>query len=212
MVLLADVGPNGFPLRSFRHVEQLTIQLLSHSPFALLESFGLPFLVFRSQDAAIVPSSAMSEVLDRPALDEVRNCLARILRGQPSTMRDAVPLPVWRSNPMRARSVSSDLGAMWVVLVGKEPSLRVQSEFVLSGLTPREQVVARLIANGESNKRIAAVLMISEHTARHHTERVFSKLHVRTRAAVAGVLGRGESVLHDLGRDLPRWTPQTGHL
>jgi DNA-binding CsgD family transcriptional regulator len=169
-------------------MERLSTRLLSHSPFAILESFGLPFLVFRSADAAIVPSSAMDEVLDRPALDEVRGCLSKYLRRQSAAIREPVPLPVWRSYPMRARSVSSDLGAMWVVMVGEQPSVPAHSEFALSGLTPREQVVARLIADGESNKRIAAVLMISEHTARHHTERVFAKLRVRSRAAVASIL------------------------
>lgn len=166
------------------------MRLLSHPPFSVLESFGLPFLVFRSADAAILPSSAMDEVLDRPALDEVRGCLSRYLTRQSTTGREAVPLPAWRSYPMSAKTVSSELGAMWVVLVGTQPSVPAPGEFALAILTPREQVVARLIADGETNKRIAAALMISEHTARHHTERVFAKLRVRTRAAVAGILGR----------------------
>jgi len=52
-------------------------------------------------------------------------------------------------------------------------------------LTPREAEVARLLAVGKSNAEIAAELLISEHTARRHTEQVLLKLGVRSRAAVA---------------------------
>ena len=52
-------------------------------------------------------------------------------------------------------------------------------------LTPAEQRVARLLIKGENNKAIAATLGLSEHTARHHTERVLRKLDIRSRAGVA---------------------------
>lgn len=58
------------------------------------------------------------------------------------------------------------------------------------GLTPREREVASLIATGRATKEIAAALCISTHTARHHTERVFTKLGVQTRAAVAAIVGQ----------------------
>lgn len=50
------------------------------------------------------------------------------------------------------------------------------------GLTAREVEVARLLAQGRSNAAIAAALNISAHTARHHTQRVLSKLEVHSRA------------------------------
>lgn len=52
-------------------------------------------------------------------------------------------------------------------------------------LTPSEAQVAVLIAVGRSNAEIATALFISPHTARHHTERVFAKLGVRSRAEAA---------------------------
>jgi DNA-binding CsgD family transcriptional regulator len=52
-------------------------------------------------------------------------------------------------------------------------------------LTPREVQVARLLARGWSNSRIAAALSISIHTARRHVEHVLLKLDTRSRAAVA---------------------------
>jgi len=53
-------------------------------------------------------------------------------------------------------------------------------------LTNREMEVLRLIANGLSNSKIAAQLVISEYTVKGHVSNIFSKLHLadRTQAAV----------------------------
>lgn len=58
-------------------------------------------------------------------------------------------------------------------------------------LTRRESDVAHLLARGERNAQIAAILRISPHTARRHTETVMLKLGVHSRAAVGAAL-RGE--------------------
>jgi DNA-binding NarL/FixJ family response regulator len=56
------------------------------------------------------------------------------------------------------------------------------------GLTRREQEVAGLLAEGQSNAAIARRLGISAHTARHHTQRVLSKLTVHSRAEAGAKL------------------------
>jgi DNA-binding CsgD family transcriptional regulator len=53
------------------------------------------------------------------------------------------------------------------------------------GLTRRETEVASLLAQGRSNQAIARELEISAHTARHHTQRVLSKLDVHSRGEAA---------------------------
>ena len=55
-------------------------------------------------------------------------------------------------------------------------------------LTAREREVAGLVAAGLTNKEIAAELQISPHTVDQHMRRVFGKLGVRRRGAVAGAL------------------------
>ena len=57
------------------------------------------------------------------------------------------------------------------------------------GLTAREVEVLRLVAQGRSNREIAAELYIAEKTARNHIERVYSKLGVnnRTQASLAAI-------------------------
>ena len=50
-----------------------------------------------------------------------------------------------------------------------------------AALTPREAQAARLVAQGQSNRQIAAALGVSVRTAHHHVEAVFSKLGIRAR-------------------------------
>lgn len=58
-------------------------------------------------------------------------------------------------------------------------------------LTAREAEVARGIADGLTTREIAVRLGLSAHTVRRHSERVFVKLGVHSRAAVAACVARG---------------------
>ena len=51
------------------------------------------------------------------------------------------------------------------------------------GLTARELEVLRLIAAGQTNKSIAAQLVLSERTVERHVSNIFVKLDVSSRAA-----------------------------
>ena len=53
------------------------------------------------------------------------------------------------------------------------------------GLTTRELEVLRLVAAGESNRAIAATLVISEHTVARHLQNIFRKLDVSSRTAAS---------------------------
>jgi DNA-binding NarL/FixJ family response regulator len=53
------------------------------------------------------------------------------------------------------------------------------------GLTPRELGVLRLLVEGHSNPRIAAVLFISQRTVRNHVTSILAKLGVDSRTAAA---------------------------
>jgi HD-GYP domain-containing protein (c-di-GMP phosphodiesterase class II) len=58
-----------------------------------------------------------------------------------------------------------------------------------AGLTDREVQILRLLAQGRSNREIAAELFIAEKTARNHVEHVYAKLGVnnRTQASLAAI-------------------------
>jgi DNA-binding NarL/FixJ family response regulator len=50
-------------------------------------------------------------------------------------------------------------------------------------LSPRELEVLRLLATGETNKAIAAALVLSERTIDRHVSNIYAKLGVSSRAA-----------------------------
>jgi DNA-binding NarL/FixJ family response regulator len=51
------------------------------------------------------------------------------------------------------------------------------------GLTAREVQVLALVAGGKTNREIATVLVVSEHTVRRHVQNIFAKVGVSSRAA-----------------------------
>ena len=55
-------------------------------------------------------------------------------------------------------------------------------ENTLNGLTPREQQVLELLAQGKSNEEIADTLAISKHTVARHRENLMSKLELHSRS------------------------------
>jgi two-component system NarL family response regulator len=64
-------------------------------------------------------------------------------------------------------------------------------------LTPRELAALRLLANGHSNKEIAAALDISERTVKSHLAHLFDKLQVTSRTEAVRVATRRGLVRFD---------------
>jgi DNA-binding NarL/FixJ family response regulator len=66
-------------------------------------------------------------------------------------------------------------------LISEVPSLRVVNSTGSSLLTPREEQVVALVAEGLSNRHIARELSLSEHTVKKYLFRIFEKLGISTR-------------------------------
>lgn len=76
-------------------------------------------------------------------------------------------------------------------------SLSTNKEWVQKRLTPREQEVLGLIAEGEKNTAIARKLFISTHTVKNHISSIYRKLGIQDRTqlallAVSWGMNRGE--------------------
>jgi len=105
---------------------------------------------------------------------------ARVLVGQ--ACRELGDEDAFSLELEAARGVFEQLGAApdltWVdALMGKAATTDAH------GLSPRELEVLRLVASGKSNREIAGLLVISEHTVARHVQNIFTKLGVPSRTA-----------------------------
>ena len=96
-----------------------------------------------------------------------------------------VVLPPERALDMLALNQYEGSGA--IMPGGAKPPLAGQPIFgpedePVEALTPREGDVLRLLAQGLTNRQIAAALGISEHTVKFHVSAIYAKLRVSNRA------------------------------
>jgi len=90
-------------------------------------------------------------------------------------------------------------------LISEVPSLRVLSSAGNSLLTPREEQVVALVAEGFGNRQVAEELKLSENTIKKYLFRIFDKL---------GISNRVELVLYAVNNGDPRqaeWVAGASH-
>jgi HD-GYP domain-containing protein (c-di-GMP phosphodiesterase class II)/DNA-binding CsgD family transcriptional regulator len=68
------------------------------------------------------------------------------------------------------------------VLAAAGHRIRTTRRAIVAGLSAREVEVLRLLARGHSQKQVAELLFISEKTVSHHTQHIYTKIGVSTRA------------------------------
>lgn len=59
------------------------------------------------------------------------------------------------------------------------------------GLTPQEELIARAVARGATNREVASEPALSHKTVEHHLSRVYAKLGVRSRTELAVLMTAG---------------------
>ncbi|MFI0444039.1 ATP-binding protein [Actinomadura sp. 6N118] len=90
-----------------------------------------------------------------------------------------------------AKGAGLDLRQTVAVALGEKAPVDETSGTALteSPLTPRELETARLVAQGLTNKEIAAALVISRRTAEGHIEHIMNKLGFKSRTQIAVYIG-----------------------
>jgi two-component system, NarL family, response regulator LiaR len=136
----------------------------------VLTSFAADDKVFPA-----VKAGALGYLLKDSSPDQLLEAIRQVHRGEPSL------------EPSIARKVLQELSS---------PG---QGKPTTDPLTEREMDVLRLIAQGMSNKEIAAALFVAEWTVRSHVSNILSKLQLasRTQAALYA-LRSGIATLEDM--------------
>jgi HD-GYP domain-containing protein (c-di-GMP phosphodiesterase class II) len=99
---------------------------------------------------------------------------------RPRLSRDAANLELHRA--CSAGSLCDRAVADVLEAAGHGPARRPASPCGLSG---REVEVLQLLAHGQTNKQIAAALVVSDRTVQHHVAHIYDKIDRRTRAGAA---------------------------
>ena len=78
-----------------------------------------------------------------------------------------------------------ELGAATWVEKARAELGRIGGRTRIHGLTPAEQRVADLVAEGKTNREVAAALFLGERTVASHLTHVYAKLGIRSRTELA---------------------------
>ena len=145
-------------------------------------------------------SLLLADNLERDDVVKAFQCGARGIMSFPDTELEMLAKAVRQIDAGQIWANSLQLQYLVETLsqIKRAPIVTAEAEALLS---KREQEVLMLLAEGYSNKEIAASLRVSEHTVKNHLFRMFEKL---------GVSSRMEAVLAAFGSasSLPRATIQ----
>jgi len=123
-------------------------------------------LLVESSDREVVVSAFRSGArgifcISNANLRMLRKCLLRVSQGQ-----------IWANTEQLNYLMD---------LISEVPSLRVINSTGERLLTPREEQLVALVAEGLGNRQIAIELNLSEHTIKKYLSRIFEKLGISTR-------------------------------
>ena len=123
-------------------------------------------------DARLLAGRALAAAGRRTeAVESLRRAAADAARGSGFRMRDAAAAQL--------RALGEGLPAETRRVAGGDGEL-----------SPREREVAELVAQGRSNKQVAAALFLSDRTVEYHLSAVYRKLGVHSRTELAATLVR----------------------
>ncbi|GLC28535.1 helix-turn-helix transcriptional regulator [Roseisolibacter agri] len=168
----------------------------------LIDAADEPQALYSRDGELLYRNRAMAAALDDGHRGALRHAVFEAVRAALATAADAPDAPraatravrtATATYRVRAGVVVSDAdgrGSSVLVSLRRHEAATATADELRArfGLTGREAQVAVLLLQRRSNAEIAEALELSEHTARHHTERVLHKLGVKSRMALADAL------------------------
>lgn len=160
------------------------ILLLDHDLPGLDSPAGIADLKKLSPDTRIV-------ILSRALSDEtewelfkagVRGCCKKDLEPR---QLDSVIVAIQQGELWIRRTLTCRLLDELGIIALEKNKIKQAARDLLANLTRREQEIAMLVGNGESNKQIAQRLAITEGTVKAHLTEIFRKLDVADRLRLA---------------------------
>jgi len=124
-----------------------------------------------------VPESVVDISGHARSENNLRTLVKKLVHQAASSSPDPVELP---SESSKQKLLDIEVDGIRCVLT--------TSKATPNKLSPREQEIARMVAEGYPNKTIAALLEISSWTVSTHLRRMFAKLGVGSRAAMIAKL------------------------
>jgi DNA-binding NarL/FixJ family response regulator len=158
---------------------------------------GFESMLGREENIVVAADHEQADVVLSDAIpDEPERLPAVILSDGPFTARlyqlgVRAVLPQGASATQLAAALAAAIAGL-VAMPASSSGLAFQAANIerdIESLTPRETEALEMLAEGMSNKQIAAALNISEHTAKFHVNSILSKLGAatRTEAVMRGI-------------------------
>lgn len=172
----------------------------------LLDVLDEGIVLFRADSQACYRNAAADKLLrsdaDSALLTREMRSVSRTALGSPTSKTAELEVGTrkgwYRIRATRLKQRIKEIGNHAVLVTIQRAQAPLPSpEFLMRSfaLTAREARVALLLARGFRNSKIASELQISPHTARHHTDKVLTKLNVHGRAEVASAVVSGQQMM-----------------
>ncbi|MEV4241593.1 protein kinase [Nocardia sp. NPDC049737] len=165
-------------------LESLRVSRGLHSPFvASLALEGLAWTVAddNGERAAILMGAVQNLSRSTSGTKLFANELSRYHEACERTVRRALSDRGFDAAFRRGRTMGMNAAVSYAL--GEPPTATPHDSGM--ALTKRELEVAHLVAQGLTNKQIAAKLVLSQRTAQHHVEHILSKLGFTSRTQIA---------------------------
>ncbi|HTE72555.1 MAG TPA: tetratricopeptide repeat protein [Actinomycetes bacterium] len=165
----------------------LQVQRLGHrlAPAQVLRCRGMLAAAAGDLESAAATFAAAVD-LHRPLLDPYERGRALLSLGQAS--RRLKQKRAAREALEAAAAQFAAIGAAWWVDRVRSEVGSVGGRTRVEGLTPAEQRVAALVAEGRTNREVASTLFLGESTVEKHLTHIYAKLGVRSRTELARAL------------------------